>query len=140
MKNKKNITIALFLALSIFISACTKDDVKVNDRNINKYLPGQWKVVTINGEPYEDGDDLILDFDDNGDFSSIYEYENGTTVTYGGGSWSFDDDNDKLTITNEYTYDNVTYSYSYNFDVVQLGKDNLEILGEDNDLWVLDKQ
>jgi len=140
MKNYKNLSIALFLVLSLFISACNKDDVKLNNRNINKYLPGQWKVVSLNGEPYDEEDEFILDFDDNGDFSTIYEYDNGTTVTYGGGSWSFDDDNDKLTITNEYTYDNVTYSYSFDFNIIQLGEDNLEMRDEDNDLWVLNKR
>jgi|GEM_PF-1144182 len=142
MKSHKNFAIILFVALSIFICSCTKEDVKINNRNINKYLPGQWKVITIDGQTPQEYGDLLLGFDDNGNVTTTERYEDGSYITYGGeATWSFNDENDRLTITNEYMDNGYTYSYNYDFDIIRLGKSNLEIMEVNEEtLWVLEKE
>lgn len=116
---KKNLLMAsASVALAVNFSACKKDK---NDSQTDK-LVGEWEVITVEGDPVEEGYTYTFKFEADQDFSLCYEEVGYPEYCYNG-EWEWtNDDEDEVDMTITY----YGYGSTLTLEIDELSNDVLE--------------
>lgn len=126
----RNLMLAAAVVIALNFSSCGKyeDGPSFSLMSKKSRLTGEWEVVKIdNTTPDED---IILEFERDGDFSFTYAYD-GYSYTYGG-EWEWEESKEEIEIQ-------IGTSIIL-WEVQRLTNSELWFEDEDNSLWELEKK
>lgn len=125
-----NLMLAAAIVIALNFSSCGKyeDGPSFSLMSKTSRLTGEWEVVKYDNVAPDD--DIILEFEKDGDFSLTYEYD-GYSYSYDG-EWSWEEGKEEIEI--EVDGDKSTW------EVQRLTNNELWFEDPDNNLWELEKE